>query len=59
MTYLVELLEAAKTDYRRIYNDIAERSPQAPSVGTKPLSSHCNGYREILLKAASPPKAGD
>lgn len=28
MTYLVELLEAAKTDYRRIYDYIAKRSAQ-------------------------------
>jgi len=28
VTYLVELLEAAKTDYRRIYSYIAKRSPQ-------------------------------
>lgn len=28
MTFLVELLEAAKTDYQRIFNYIAERSPQ-------------------------------
>ena len=28
MTYLVELLEAAKMDYRRIYSYIAQRSPQ-------------------------------